>query len=252
MQINGNRAVISGVSMGIGLSMARIFCLEGASVVGVGRNEEAGKKVEEDLRSEGLDFEFFRTDVGDETDVEALKTFVQGKWGGLDVLVNNAGIAVGRHLLETSDEDWDRIHNTTVRGTFLMSRALTSLMSKGGSVINLASTGGLVALPNMAAYCASKGAILSMTRSMAVDLAPDIRVNVLCPGAIDTPMSWQLYGEVPGFTADEIHDQFASNHLLKRIGQPEEVADVAVFLASDYASFMTGSPVVVDGGFTAY
>jgi NAD(P)-dependent dehydrogenase (short-subunit alcohol dehydrogenase family) len=246
----GKNVVISGVGSGIGLEASTVLCNEGARVVGVARSKDIGGALESELRAKGHDFTYVRADVSDEQDVAALARQVEALFGGLDVLVNNAGVAVGNHILQTTDEEWDRVQAAAVRGSFLMTRALGQLMGQGGSIINMSSTGGLVALPNMAAYCASKGAVLAMTRAMAVELAPQIRVNAICPGAIDTPMSWQLYGEVPGKTVDEVATGFAGAHLVKRLGRPDEVCRLIVFLASDEASFMTGAGVAVDGGFT--
>ena len=250
-KLDGKRAIITGISSGIGRESARIFAEEGARVIGVARSREVGTKVEAELRADGLEFTFVEADVTLEDDVARVAAAAESVLGGTDTLLNNAGVAIGKHLLDTTDEEWDRVQGATLKGAFLMSREVGKLMSKGSSITNVASTGGLVALPNMAAYCAAKGGVLALTRAMAVDLAPGIRVNAVCPGAIDTPMSWQLYGEVPGKTVDEVAAEFASAHLVKRLGQPAEVANLAVFLASDLASFMTGSAVAVDGGFTA-
>ncbi len=247
----GKRAVITGVSSGIGRDACFAFCEEGARVLGLSRSMRQGATLQSELRDLGYDFTFRACDVSLESDVDDAVEAARGLFGAVDVLMNNAGVAFGRHVLETTDEEWDRTQSVAVRGSFLMARGLGRLMGSGGSIVNVSSTGGLVALPNMAAYCASKGSVLAMTRSMAVDLAPDVRVNAICPGAIDTPMSWQLYGEVPGKTVNEVAAQFASNHLVKRLGQPREVSRLAAFLASDDASFMTGAGITVDGGFTA-
>jgi NAD(P)-dependent dehydrogenase (short-subunit alcohol dehydrogenase family) len=119
-----------------------------------------------------------------------------------------------------------------------------------GSIVNVSSTGGLVALPNMSAYCAAKGGVLLLTKAMAADLAPDIRVNAICPGAIDTPMLTSLFQEFPGQPEEEVRQAFADGHLQKRIGEADEVVRLSAFLASDEASFITGAGVSVDGGFT--
>ena len=176
------------------------------------------------------------------------------RFGGLDILVNNAGIGGGQQRLhEIEPADFDRVVNVNLRGTFLCSKyALPLFLEKGdGRIVNTASTYGLIAAPKAAAYCATKAAIINLTRQLAVDYGPDgIRVNAVCPGYIDT----KLGRRGPRLSADEfaaataIRETAAAKQPLGRQGQPEEVAEVVLFLASDAASFMTGSIVTVDGG----
>lgn len=252
MQLEGKTSVISGAGGGMGRVACREFCEAGARVIGVDIAEDAGRELEKELQADGLDFEFVAGSASDAGDVESLATTVADRFGGLDVLYNNAGVVLGKPVLETSEEEWDLVHNSTLKSTFLMTRGLVPLMKgRNGSVINVSSTGGLVGFEFMSAYCAAKGGVLLFTKACAIDLAPDIRVNAICPGVIDTPMPRAFVSKLTEEEAKEVWTGFEQGHLALRVGRPEEVVSMARYLASDEASFVTGAAIPVDGGWTA-
>jgi NAD(P)-dependent dehydrogenase (short-subunit alcohol dehydrogenase family) len=249
-RLTGKTVVISGVASGIGALAWRKFCEEGASVVGVDINESAGKRLADELRADGHDGEFFTTDVTCIEAIECLAASIRDRFGGLDVLYNNAGINLARPLLETTEAEWDTVHNVDLKSAFLMMKAFAPLMQDGpGSIINTASMGGLVAYDNMAAYCAAKGGLIMLTKAAALELAPSIRVNVICPTLIDTPMSRRFVGDLP-VDFDQVWKAFEDGHPLGRIGKPEDVVPLAVYLASDESLMMTGVALPVDGGWS--
>lgn len=250
-QLEGKTAVISGAAGGMGQVACREFCEQGARVIGVDIAADAGRKLESELEADGLDFEFVAADSSNADDVESLAARVKDRFGGLDVLYNNAGVVLGKPILETSEEEWDRVQNSTLKTTFLMTRGLVPLMEGKGSVINISSTGGLVGFEFMSAYCAAKGGVLLFTKACAIDLAPDIRVNAICPGVIDTPMPRAFVSKLSDEEAKEVWENFEKGHLALRVGRPTEVVSMARYLASDESSFVTGAALPVDGGWTA-
>jgi NAD(P)-dependent dehydrogenase (short-subunit alcohol dehydrogenase family) len=251
-RLEGKAAVITGASGGMGVVACRAFCEEGASVIGVDLAEEAGRLLEAELEAGGLDFEFQRCDITSSADVGALAHRVRERFGGLDILFNNAGVILGKSLCETTDEEWDRVLGVNLRGAFLTMRALVPLMEgRRASIVNVASGLGLVGAEQMSAYCASKGGLVLLTKAAALELGPDIRVNVLCPGVIDTAMPRGLADSLPAEAGQALLRSFEESHVAKRLGRPEEVIAVAVFLASDEASFVTGAAIPVDSGITA-
>jgi 2-keto-3-deoxy-L-fuconate dehydrogenase len=251
-QLEGKNTVISGAAGGMGQIACREFCEAGARVIGVDINEEAGRVLEEELTGDGLDFVFVAGNASKAADVESLASTVADRFDGLDVLYNNAGVVLGKPILETSEEEWDLVHNSTLKSTFLMTRGLVPLMKgRQGSVINVSSTGGLVGFEFMSAYCAAKGGVLLFSKACAIDLAPDIRVNAICPGVIDTPMPRAFVSKLSDEEAKEVWTGFERGHLALRVGRPVEVVSMARYLASDEASFVTGAAIPVDGGWTA-
>lgn len=249
--LRGKTAVITGAAGGMGQVACTAFCEDGARVIGVDIDADVGAELERRLRGAGHDFTFVQGSVVAQADIDRVATAVRNTFGSLDVLYNNAGVVLGKPLLETTEEDWDLVHDVSLKGTFLMTRALAPVMGKGGSIVNVSSTGGLVGFEFMSAYCAAKGGITLFTKAAAIELAPDIRVNTVCPGVVDTPMPRAL---VSGLTEDEgraVWANFEEGHLLKRVGRPEEIVAAARFLASDEASFITGADIPVDGGWTA-
>ena len=251
-RLEGKTAVLTGACGGIGAVAARRFCEEGASVLGLDLVAPLGEQLEAGLRADGLEFAFRPCDITSSAEVAALARDVEERFEALDILVNNAGAILGRPLVETTDEEWDGLLAVNLRGAFLMMRALVPLMAgRSASIVNVASGLGLVGAAGMSAYCASKGGLVLLTKAAALELGPDIRVNVLCPGIIDTPMPRRLAGSVPPELGATLLEEFAQSHAVKRLGTPDEVVSVAVFLASDEASFMTGAAVPVDSGITA-
>jgi 3-oxoacyl-[acyl-carrier protein] reductase len=239
----GNRALITGGASGIGRAIALAFAAEGARVVLADSAPQA--RIEAVIAEIGTAGESFavRADVADEAQVLSLFQAISDRFGGLDILVNNAGILIEKPLLETTAEEFDRLIGVNLRGAFLIGREALRVMVRqgGGRVINIASELAYLGRENCSIYCASKGGVLSMTRSWAREFAPGILVNAIAPGPTDTPM---LGAE---FTSAETLAKESQNPL-GRIGRPEEIASAAVFLAGPGATFITGQCVSPNGG----
>lgn len=248
-RVEGKVALVTGGAMGMGRTHSELLAAEGAQVFVCDIDEDMGNEVVSAITARGGKAGFIRLDVASEAEWSAAVEAVRGQAGRLDVLVNNAGILVLKPLHETSTEEWDRVFAVNVRGVFFGIRACVPLMKEtgGGSIINISSIYGLVGAAGAGAYIASKGAVRLMTKSCAVDLADaGIRVNSVHPGVIDTPMTKDL------LHADEAtRKAILGPTLLGRPSRPEEVSQAVLFLASDDSSFMHGSEVVVDGGYTA-
>jgi NAD(P)-dependent dehydrogenase (short-subunit alcohol dehydrogenase family) len=245
-------AIVTGGAGGIGQATAILFAEEGARVVIADPNIGPGEACAAQIRAAGGEALFIETDISHEDDCrrvcdEAVKVFRQ-----LNILINN-GAAFVLKGLEASVAEWQKSLSVNVVGTALMSRFASEYMKQagGGSIVNLGSISSLVAQPSFITYSATKGALLQMTRNMALDLAPfNIRVNCVCPGTILTPASYE-HMERAGQTLDEFIAEQGPRHLLNRVGDPREVAYPILFLASDEASFITGTHLMVDGGYTA-
>jgi NAD(P)-dependent dehydrogenase (short-subunit alcohol dehydrogenase family) len=242
-------ALITGGASGIGRATALLFAKEGAAVAIVDLNEVEGKAVVQKIIDNGGTAIFVHADVSKAEDCQlAIRQTVE-KFGKLDILFNNAGIIRRATVVETSEEEWDKVMSINVKSIFLLSKYAIPVMAKkgGGVIINTASGWGLAGGRKAAAYCASKGAVVLLTKAMALDhAAQNIRVNCICPGDTDTPM---LRSEARQLGKPE--NQFLSESAqrpLGRIGKPEEIAQAALFLASDASSFITGTALVVDGG----
>ncbi len=241
-------AIITGAASGIGYATAKRFASEGALVAGVDL-----KKPDDDKWELVTDIDsgaFFEADVSDETAVKAVVSAVIEKFGHIDALVNSAGITTTGTIFDITGDDWDRVMNINLKGSFLFAKHAASHMvkQKSGSIVHLASIEGIYGMTAQVAYGTSKGGVVQMTRNMAVDLAKDnIRVNCVCPGVVQTPMVDILNDE----SLKSIKDQMIKMHLLERFAQPEEIASAILFLASDESSFITGQALVVDGGCTA-
>ncbi|OQB28062.1 MAG: 2,5-dichloro-2,5-cyclohexadiene-1,4-diol dehydrogenase [Chloroflexi bacterium ADurb.Bin180] len=250
MRLEGKVTLVSGGSSGIGRATAMLMANEGARVVLACRDQARGDEVVREIRAQGGQASLVRCDVCELADCEAAVAHTADTWGRLDVLFNNAGVIFpGRSVVQTSLQEWQKTFDTNVSGAYLMSKFAIPLMtaSGGGVIINTASDKGLVGRRGCAAYCASKGAVVQLTRAMALDHAREgIRVNCICPGSVDTPMlrhEMELLGD-----RDAMREAFAAKHPLNRICTPEEVAAVVVFLASSEAAFITGAALSVDGG----
>jgi len=247
-RVSDKVAIVTGGGMGMGKTHSEMLAAEGATVFITDIDETAGKAVVEGIRAAGGKAEFIRHDVASESDWTAVAEAVSQKAGRLDILVNNAGILILKPAHETEPEEWDRLFGINVRGVYLGIRACVPLMKDngGGSIINISSIYGLVGAPMAGAYIASKGAVRLLTKSCAVDLAQyGIRVNSIHPGVIDTPMTSDVLHGSP-----EARTAIMGATLFDRPGKPEEVSQAVLFLASDESSFVHGSEVVVDGGYT--
>lgn len=245
-------AIITGALGGQGQVAVARFLEEGAKVLASDLAVKANGEVAKLLKSHAAELAYVGGDVRDEAVLAKIVRTAVKRFGGVDVLYNNHGLMVGKPFLETSAEELDELLAVNLRAPFLLSQLAAQAMVKrgGGSIIHNSSVGGIVGFPTMAAYGASKGGLAQLARSMATDLAPmNIRVNALCPGVVDTQMPVRYLKDVEDKEAAFKH--LAGMHLLNRLAQPHEIVNVAVFLASDEASYMTGAVIPVDGGLTA-
>ncbi len=237
MKLNGKLALVTGGSQGIGRGIVEAFIQQGAQVITCGRYTEP-----KDLPAA---CNYIQLDVSDPAAVNRFAADIHN----LDILVNNAGVQVEKNTVESTDEDWDQVMGANARGVFNMCRAFIPNMTEGGSIINIGSISGNIADPSMALYNASKAFVHGLTRSIAVDHGPAIRCNAICPGWIETGML-----EAGFATADNpqtaMHDAL-QRHPVRRFGKPEDIASMAVWLASSDASFATGQLFTIDGGMTA-
>jgi NAD(P)-dependent dehydrogenase (short-subunit alcohol dehydrogenase family) len=251
MRLHDKVAIVTGAKSGIGLATAKRLAGDGARVVLVDRRDAAGEAAT--LRADGASAIFLAADVRDGAQVGGMIRDAVNRFGRIDVLVNNAGIDLAKTVPDTSEAEWDRLLAVNLKGVFLCAKAAIPVMRHqgGGTIINVASELALVGGSAIAAYCASKGGVLLLSKAMAVDHAADnILVNCVCPGPIATP----LLDSITRAERDPLaaRREIEARTLLKRLGRPDEIATVIAFLASDDASYMTGSTVVVDGGWTAH
>ena len=251
MRLKGKTALITGGGEGIGRATALLFCKEGAKVGIIGRTKSKLNKVVKEAKGRG-EIYALQGDVSIEKDVKRVVNSFYKKYKKIDILFNNAGIFEAGTVVTTTNEVWDRTININVKGVFLMSKYVVPIMSNngGGAIVNNSSVLGIVGMEDCMAYNASKGAVRQITKSMALDHAKDnIRVNSVCPGYIKTKMDVEFMGNPPD--ADEILDKIAADMIpLIRRAEPEEVAHSVLYLASDEARYMTGSDLVIDGGWT--
>jgi NAD(P)-dependent dehydrogenase (short-subunit alcohol dehydrogenase family) len=249
MQLTNRSAIITGGASGIGRATAKLFAREGASVVITDINEAAGHETVKAITDAGGRALFEGADVTKGADCRRVAAAAQQAFGAIHILFNNAGIIRRATVVDLSEEDWDRVMAVNVKAMFLMSKHVIPIMEEagGGSIINMASGWGLAGGAKAAVYCASKGAVVLLTKAMAIDHGlQKIRVNCLCPGDTDTGM---LRDEARQL--GEANDRFlteATKRPLGRVGSPEEIAQAALYLASDASSFVTGTALVVDGG----
>lgn len=249
-RLDGKVALITGVAAGIGRATANLFAKEGARIVGADIDEEGGKSITEKIQAFGGGMTFVKTDVSHESDIKALFEITR-EMGGVDILFNNAGVEVAKGLLDTSEEDWDKNVNVNLKSVFFCCKYAIQQMKENGKgvIINNSSVAGLVGSFSPA-YSAAKGGIIALTKALAADFGEyNIRVNCICPGAIETPMLERVI-EFQG-DSNEVRARRLKNYPLNRFGYPHEVAQTALFLASDDSTFVTGATIVVDGGFTA-
>jgi NAD(P)-dependent dehydrogenase (short-subunit alcohol dehydrogenase family) len=248
-RLEGKRAVVTGAGAGIGRSIALRLASEGARVALADVDEEAAEKVASEIDGETL---VRRTDVTRAEEVEELVASAVEAWGGLDVMVNNAGVGVAATVVDTTEEDYERVMDVCVRGTLLgMKYAIPAIRDAGGgSVINMSSVAALVGITDRAVYSAAKGAILSMTRAAAIDhVGEGVRVNCIAPGTVDTPWIDRI---TSGYDdPEEARAKMQARQPHSRFVTPEEIAAMAAYLASDEAASCIGACMIVDGGVTA-
>ncbi len=251
--------LVTGAAQGIGRATAVEMARQKAGAVVVSDlNNAGGEETAELVRAEGAQAHFIHCDMTDSQQIKALIEGAVERCGGLDVLHNNAGVhesdMTDQLTIDTLPEEiWDRVNAINLKAIWLAIKYATPHLrrsTRGPAIVNAASIGGLTGYPMAAAYCSTKGAVLMLTKQAAIDLAPDIRVNCYCPAAIDTPMVAKYYEAAEDREA--VERALTGTHLLPRLGRPEEVASLVCFLASDQASFLTGTAITIDGGSLAW
>ena len=244
LDLRGKRVVISGASSGIGLETAQMLASRGAEVCLTARRADQLAAAAKEIGDAAW---AWPCDVADPESVAALAAETKGRWGAVDGLVNNAGVAPMARLDKTTNEIWDEAFAINVKGPFLLCREIAGLLHAGSSpsVVNVSSNLAVKAIPGMAAYNASKAALNQLTRSLALEWAPKVRVNAVMPGVIDTPIHASR-----GMSPEEV-EAMGEMHPMKRVGKPEDVAAMIVFLLSDASSWITGTVIPVDGGMLA-
>jgi NAD(P)-dependent dehydrogenase (short-subunit alcohol dehydrogenase family) len=260
MRLENKVAIVTGAGQGIGEAAAIKMAEEGAKVVVSDINEQTGNAVAERIRGAGGEAVFVSADVSNVDDVKALMAATKEAFGRLDVLHNNAGVhetnfSEQAKSTELDEAVWDKVIGINLKGVWMCSKYAAPLLadSGGGAIVSAASIGGLIGYPMGSAYGPSKAGVVQLTRVMAIELAPDnIRVNCYAPGNVDTPMVQKYYDSGSPEEQEMIKAQVVGTHLFKRLGRPEEVANLIVFLASDDSSMMTGSCVVIDLGTLAW
>jgi len=249
-RLDGKVVLITGVASGIGRATANLFAKEGSRIVSGDIDEKGGQSITEKVRAFGGIMTFVKADISHDSDIQSLFEVAKGM-GGVDVLFNNAGIEITKGLLDTTEEDWENSVSVNLKSVFFCCKyAIEQMKEKGrGVIINNSSVAGLVGSVSPA-FSAAKGGIIALTKSLASDFGPDnIRVNCICPGAIETPLLERIMNE-QGNSTDARTDMM-KKYPLGRFGYPDEVAQTALFLASEESTFITGATIVVDGGYTS-
>ncbi|MBP1932681.1 NAD(P)-dependent dehydrogenase (short-subunit alcohol dehydrogenase family) [Ammoniphilus resinae] len=253
MRVDGKVAVVTGSGSGIGEAIAKRLSKEGAIVAICDLDEANGNRVADEILSTGNQAAFFKLDVSKEQNMKETIDKVVEKFGKFDIMVNNAGIGKAGTVIEQTEADWDLMMNVNAKGAFFGCKyAVKKMLDLGtkGSIVNIASVAGMVGVFNRAGYCASKAAIAGLTKSVASDFAEQgIRVNSISPGTIESPWIKKILSDNP--EPEQARIQMQQRQPIGRMGTPDEIANLAVFLASDEASFITGSNMVADGGLTA-
>ncbi len=250
--------IVTGSGGGIGRATAIEMARQGARVVVSDVNDEGGRETVELLEQAGAEALYVHCDVREEADIAALMDRAAQGFGSIDVLHNNAGVHETDFTTETSVETmplevWTKVYEINLRGVWLAIKHAAPHLRRsrrGPAIVNAASTGGLLGYPMAPCYCATKGAVIQLTKAAAIDLAPTVRCNCYCPAAVDTPMVQKYYDAAEDKEA--VDRALTGSHLIPRLGQPEEVAKLVCFLASDDAAWITGSVYTIDGGSTAW
>lgn len=245
MFFKNKTAVITGGAKGIGAGCATIFHREGANVVILDVDEEGGSELTSKLGNRAL---FIKCDISNKKEVEEAVEKIIGTFGSIHFLVNNAGILKYFSVTETSEEDWDKVINVNLKGAFLCAKHCIPHMQKNedGVVVNMSSVQAFVAQENVAAYLATKSALIGLTRSIAVDYAPNVRSVAICPGGVDTPMNRNAFEESPD--PEVVRKETENLHLNGRMATQEEIGELVVFVCSDKGRFINGQPIRIDGG----
>ena len=253
MRLQNKAAIVTGGASGIGRAICELFAAEGARLTIADIDAEGGAQTLSSVRAAGGEAQFVATDVSNEADVGRMIAAAADAYGAVDILVNDAAAFVFGEVESISDADWQRVFGVNVIGqAYCVKHALPHMKAAGGgAIVNIASVSSFIAQPGFIPYNASKGAVMQLTRCLALDLAPhNIRVNCVCPGAVLTPAT-ERHRRFVGAERDEFLSEAGASNFMKRIADPREIAYGALFLASDEASFVTGTPLIMDGGQTA-
>jgi NAD(P)-dependent dehydrogenase (short-subunit alcohol dehydrogenase family) len=248
MRLKDKVALVTGAGAGIGKAIAETFAKEGAKVVVNDLNSDTAKAVADGIGKAGGTAAFVQADVSKEADAVKIVKFAVDTYGSLDILVNNAGIELIKPTHELTEQDWDSVMNVNLKGCFLVSKhgVIQMLAQGGGSIINMASAAGIIGFPLLASYCATKGGVVQLTKSMALEYRPaNVRVNAICPSLIETDLGDRF---VESYNAAGIQAKELLMSMQGRMGTVQDVAGVALFLASEDSSFVNGVALPVDGG----
>lgn len=246
MRLENKTAIITGAGSGIGRAIALLFAREGAKII-IADWSEAGQGTADEINKNGGEAFFIKTDVSRAEEIDKMASLCLEKFGKIDILINNAGIVRQSPLHQTSQEDWDQVLNVNLKGIFLGSKkVLPEMMKQGkGKIVSITSIAGIVGFEQTGAYCASKGGIIALTRSMALEYGKNkINVNCIAPGIIKTNMTGDMLDD------PATRQSFESSTPYPRLGEPDDIAYAALYLASDESDFVTGQTLIVDGGWT--